>query len=343
MQIGEVIRKYRKEKNMTQEEMANRLGVTAPAVNKWENGNSLPDILLLAPIARLLDITLDTLLTFRDELTTEEINNIVLELDKKFKAESYEEVFLWAKHKLEQYPNCEQLIWQTALILDVQRLTQNLPDSAKYENYIYDCYIRVLDSKDERLRYSAADSLFGFCLRAGQYEQAEGYLKYFPEHDPSKKIKQAQIYAETARLPEAYREYEELLFSCYQTTSTALWGIYSLTVQDGDMEKAAMLTDKQTALARLFEMGEYHELSCRLDLAAAKQDAAGTMDILERLLSSVDEICEFNKSLLYEHMKFKEPDAAFRANVKERLRKAFRENKALDFLKENERWQKLLS
>lgn len=40
MQIGEKIRKYRKEKNMTQEEMANRLGVTAPAVNKWENGVS---------------------------------------------------------------------------------------------------------------------------------------------------------------------------------------------------------------------------------------------------------------------------------------------------------------
>lgn len=41
MQIGEVIRKYRKEKNMTQEEMAERLGVTPPAVNKWEQGGSL--------------------------------------------------------------------------------------------------------------------------------------------------------------------------------------------------------------------------------------------------------------------------------------------------------------
>lgn len=41
MKIGEIIRKYRKEKNLTQEEMANRLGVTAPAVNKWENGGSL--------------------------------------------------------------------------------------------------------------------------------------------------------------------------------------------------------------------------------------------------------------------------------------------------------------
>ena len=41
MQIGETIRKYRKMRDMTQEEMANRLGVTPPAVNKWENGGSL--------------------------------------------------------------------------------------------------------------------------------------------------------------------------------------------------------------------------------------------------------------------------------------------------------------
>ena len=47
MSIGKVIRKYRKAQNMTQEEMAGRLGVTAPAVNKWENENSYPDIMLL--------------------------------------------------------------------------------------------------------------------------------------------------------------------------------------------------------------------------------------------------------------------------------------------------------
>ena len=56
MDIGVVIKKYRKEAGMTQEEMANRLGVTTPAVNKWENSNSKPDIELLAQIARLLDI-----------------------------------------------------------------------------------------------------------------------------------------------------------------------------------------------------------------------------------------------------------------------------------------------
>ena len=40
MNIGNVIKKYRKESGFTQEEMATRLGVTTPAVNKWENGVS---------------------------------------------------------------------------------------------------------------------------------------------------------------------------------------------------------------------------------------------------------------------------------------------------------------
>lgn len=73
MDIGSVIKKYRKDIGLTQEEMANRLGVTTPAVNKWENGNSNPDIELLAPIARLLNISLDTLLSFHEKLTGVEI------------------------------------------------------------------------------------------------------------------------------------------------------------------------------------------------------------------------------------------------------------------------------
>ncbi len=40
MMIGQIIRKYRKIKGLTQQEMAQRLGVSTPAVNKWENGVS---------------------------------------------------------------------------------------------------------------------------------------------------------------------------------------------------------------------------------------------------------------------------------------------------------------
>ena len=80
-------KKYRKETGMTQEEMANRLGVTTPAVNKWENSNSKPDIELLAPIARLLDISLDTLLSFHEKLSDTEIEEIIRKMDRMFSEE----------------------------------------------------------------------------------------------------------------------------------------------------------------------------------------------------------------------------------------------------------------
>ena len=110
MQIGQIIRKYRKSKNMTQEEMAERLGVTAPAVNKWERGNSLPDITLLAPIARLLGISLDTLLTFQGDLTDREVNELIVVLNGKLKTEGFEDAFPSPKKQIEHYNDCQHLL-----------------------------------------------------------------------------------------------------------------------------------------------------------------------------------------------------------------------------------------
>ena len=110
MNIGSVIKKYRKELGYTQEEMANRLGVTTPAVNKWENGNSNPDIELLAPIARLLHISLDTLLSFRENLTDLEIEELIHKMDKMFSEEGFEKTYQWAVNTIKEYPNCNLLI-----------------------------------------------------------------------------------------------------------------------------------------------------------------------------------------------------------------------------------------
>lgn len=61
--IGNRISQSRKEKGITQEEMAERLGVTPQAVSKWENDISYPDILLLPKIAEILDVSVDVLLS----------------------------------------------------------------------------------------------------------------------------------------------------------------------------------------------------------------------------------------------------------------------------------------
>lgn len=61
--IGSRIASLRRECGFTQEELAEKLGVTAQAVSKWENDNSCPDITLLPALSRLLGVTTDTLLT----------------------------------------------------------------------------------------------------------------------------------------------------------------------------------------------------------------------------------------------------------------------------------------
>lgn len=76
LNIGETILKLRKERKLTQEELALMIGISAGAVSKWENGNSMPDISILAPLARDLNTTIDTLLSFHQELSEEEVNNI---------------------------------------------------------------------------------------------------------------------------------------------------------------------------------------------------------------------------------------------------------------------------
>ena len=64
--IGQRIALLRKERGFTQEQMAVRLNVTAQAVSKWENGNSLPDTALLPHLANVLEVSIDRLLTGRD-------------------------------------------------------------------------------------------------------------------------------------------------------------------------------------------------------------------------------------------------------------------------------------
>jgi len=62
MNIGKNILEQRKQKNITQEELAAELGVTAAAVSKWENGYTLPDILMLCALADYFGVTTDELL-----------------------------------------------------------------------------------------------------------------------------------------------------------------------------------------------------------------------------------------------------------------------------------------
>ena len=72
--IGKFIAQKRKGKNLTQEQIAEKLGVSINAVSKWERGLCLMDMSLLKPLSQILDVTINEILS-GEEIKTEDIIN----------------------------------------------------------------------------------------------------------------------------------------------------------------------------------------------------------------------------------------------------------------------------
>ena len=79
--IGTFICSLRKEKNLTQKELADKLNITNKAISKWERGISCPDISLLIPLSDILDVTTNEILNGERE----EISDINEDIDRKVK------------------------------------------------------------------------------------------------------------------------------------------------------------------------------------------------------------------------------------------------------------------
>ncbi len=79
LNIGRKILDLRKNKNMTQEQLASEMGVSIAAVSKWETGNSMPDIVMQCSIADYFDVTTDELLG-----RTKNLKKIIIADDSEF-------------------------------------------------------------------------------------------------------------------------------------------------------------------------------------------------------------------------------------------------------------------
>lgn len=78
--IGKFIGEIRKEKNMKQSELAERLGVTNKTVSRWETGKYMPDLSLFAEISKILDVTINELLQGERLIKQKNRNSIEIEI-----------------------------------------------------------------------------------------------------------------------------------------------------------------------------------------------------------------------------------------------------------------------
>ena len=349
MTIGKVIRKYRKELGLTQEEMAKSLGVTAPAVNKWENENTLPDISLLAPIARLLGISTDELLSFKDNLTDEEVDVYIKALCQKLIKEPYEELFESARKKIEEYPNCEKLKLNIALVLDGARYSalhqKKFKNLKRYDKHISDWLHDLTESENPATRTAAAKSLFFLHYRKEDYAKAEELLSYFDEKGYERRFFQAEIHEKNGKTEEAFKAYEELILEEVNQIKCVLNALQRLYKDAGNLKMAYRMADISEDVAKSFDLGTYQEVMQKLELAEYEKDVEKTASIMKQLLDNVDTILDIGDSELYAHLRVPKKERSNKSelikNFQSQLIGEFCNEEMFAYMRGNEYWESL--
>ncbi len=105
--IGKRIKELRKKKDLTQEKLADMLGITYKAVSKWECGLTAPDISMIVPLASILEVSTDTLFGLTETTDTEDVWNIVINADsvKVYRnLETYLKAYSILMDGLKKYP-----------------------------------------------------------------------------------------------------------------------------------------------------------------------------------------------------------------------------------------------
>ncbi len=150
IRIGNVIATKRRERGITQEELANHLGVSKPAVSKWESGQSYPDILLLPILASYFDITVDQLIGYEPQMTKEDIRKVCYRLTQDFTKEPFDKVYQECEDYLHKYFSCWQLQFQIGvLLLNHCNLAGSMVRTKEIMEHVLDLFVRIEKSCEE--------------------------------------------------------------------------------------------------------------------------------------------------------------------------------------------------
>lgn len=116
LKLSDNIIRLRHECKMTQEELADFLGVTKASVSKWENGQSTPDLMILLQLAAFFDITIDELLGYEAQLSKEQIRRFYGELVSDFAKRPFHEVIEKTRALARRYYSCHPFLLQLCVL-----------------------------------------------------------------------------------------------------------------------------------------------------------------------------------------------------------------------------------
>ena len=229
IKIGKVIQCLRKERNLTQEQLAKFIGVSTPAVSKWESGNSYPDIELLPLLADFFNVSIDKLLNYKIDLSEEEVMKIYKELESGFARieidlsteepkeefrQDLESVKKLSNMYIEKYPKSYLLKLRICSLYQMYSYKfgkSELNDRVKETMNILEDIVRNTD--DIQIKETALIILSNAYCMLEDYEKAELYLNMIHKSIGDTSVNLAMIYLNQNRLEEAEILLQNKLFS----------------------------------------------------------------------------------------------------------------------------------
>lgn len=172
MTMGEKIKALRKRKGISQEILAQVLGVSCQAVSKWENGNTMPDIGLIPAIAAYFGVSTDELFGY-NLLETEKNVDAICAAAAPLRVAEPEKAEKILRRGLKQYPGNEKLL--TVLLYTLMTMNGREADTAEV------CRILIEHAQDDGIRYDAWNVLAMSYKAMGMEELVEPTLDNIPE------------------------------------------------------------------------------------------------------------------------------------------------------------------
>lgn len=346
MNISKVIQDRRKALGLTQEQVAEYLGVTTPAVNKWEKGSTCPDIALLAPLARLLKTDLNTLLGFYEEITQQELILFCREIHEAVIINGFEVGFQIALEKIREFPNNDMLMHNLALQLQGLLATSGMDEigASAYLKKIDAWYKRLTDSDDTVIRNSAYYMLASRAISDKQYEVAQSYLNQMPNRNdtPDKRMLQAAIYLNQDRSEEAASLLERTLLTTISDVQMVLYRMIDANIALGDKDTAAYVAERVSLLSEAFDLNQYNTLVGPFQMAVANKDVTKTIAILKKMLNTMTDTWTVQVSPLYRRIETNNSGASMEKMIAPLLQ-GLRQSPEYAYLQDNEDFLVLLN
>ncbi len=177
--IGSNLRRLRKAKDITQEELAEFLGVSFQSVSKWERGDCYPDIALLPGIANFFGVTIDELMGMNDINKQSRLGDIYKQVHELETGKQYQEAVHVLRKALKLFPNNYGLLSELAIALSSEHMRAALGHSALEEALMLS--ERVLDNcANEKIRSTTRANLCFLYQHMGQRQKAVALAKTLP-------------------------------------------------------------------------------------------------------------------------------------------------------------------